>query len=191
MNGKKIGGCNPQCNDTLNITTNATKNNSTKSNSTITGTQLNLPKLTNLGITLRLTDPTTLTHFVDSGIKLSVNSSKGFSLEENPSTGYSWQVNEALFNGIFEIQKDSGNAKSAIASLNSALPTKVGSGNALGKTETPHPIVGAPQGKTFILKGLKPGTATFEIAYARPWEFKSWKTVSADIEHYKFTVTVQ
>ena len=67
-----------------------------------------------------------------------------FSLESNPTTGYSWQVSqsEELFNieSVYEQKKSSEN------------------------------LLGAGGTETFTLTPLKPGKTELTLTYVRPWE---------------------
>mmetsp|Transcript_3761 Transcript_3761/g.4302 ORF Transcript_3761/g.4302 Transcript_3761/m.4302 type:complete len:231 (+) Transcript_3761:99-791(+) len=86
----------------------------------------------------------------EGGLKLKVGETCKFILNENPSTGYSWLLNEALPSDLYEV-KDSYKSKPA-------LPGMVGVGGA----------------KEITITALKPGNGKLQAAKARPWEFAGW-----------------
>jgi inhibitor of cysteine peptidase len=80
-------------------------------------------------------------------------------LQGNPSTGYSWTLNEAASEHL-EIVK--------IEDLGYSSPPP--------QSEGEPPVVGAPQEQRFRVTGNAAGTASLAFDYARPWEGKAVET---------------
>ena len=71
-------------------------------------------------------------------------------LSENPTTGYTWQLNDGLNSDLISLE---GNYKS-----DAQAPGMVGVGGV----------------KEITIKALKSGTGKFQAQNSRPWEFKGW-----------------
>ena len=71
-------------------------------------------------------------------------------MKENPSTGYTWQVNDGLISDLI--------------SLDSSF-----------KTDAHAPgMVGVGGVKEITIKALKSGSGKFQAQNSRPWEFEGW-----------------
>jgi predicted secreted protein len=80
-------------------------------------------------------------------ITLPVGASKTIALNENPSTGYKWQRNNA-------------------ESSNLTIVRVIDAGYQPGQSG----LIGAPGSHRWQLETLAPGTAKIVFAYSRPWE---------------------
>ena len=101
-----------------------------------------------------LDDPATLRRLTNEGLRLNVNGRTHFSIEENLTTGYGW-----------ELEKDGGECgRGGVLSISSSY-------------DAPHfgdddlQPVGAPGTKYFSFTGASNGRCTWRAAYARSWEF--------------------
>ena len=82
-----------------------------------------------------------------------------FSIEENPTTGYSWIIDYSACKDILEIDEDFD------------APPEI------------EDLVGAPGTKQMEFNGQGVGTCTFQMAYAYSWEF-DWNNSEADRNDY-------
>lgn len=86
----------------------------------------------------------------DRALKLVVGQTTTVSLEENPSTGYQWQIDFAAGSNISIIHvTDNGFSQEA-------------AGN--------HPLVGAPGIHSWTIEATGSGTAIVVFVYRREWE---------------------
>ena len=101
-----------------------------------------------------LDDPATLRRLTSEGLQLNLNGATHFSVEENLTTGYGW-----------ELEKDGGECgRRGVISISESY-------------DAPHfgdeelAPVGAPGTKYFSFFGSSKGSCTWRAAYARSWEF--------------------
>ena len=101
-----------------------------------------------------LDDDATLRRLTKEGLRLSINDSTHFAVEENLTTGYGWQL-----------EKDGGECgRRGVISISESY-------------DAPHfgdeelAPVGAPGTKYFSFFGSSKGSCTWRAAYARSWEF--------------------
>ena len=90
---------------------------------------------------------------IRDGITLRIGDKVALMLEENPSTGYSWQIDDQSTLGLFTISAEHHQSTTY---------------DQAGIRER---RVGAPGQKVFTLTGSKPGEAKFRAVYARLWEW--------------------
>ena len=85
-----------------------------------------------------------------NGLNLTIGETATFILEQNLTTGYGWEINEDAADGHYSVS----------------------SANKSGSNQ--RGFVGMAGTKEITVKGLSEGTAAFQAAYVRPWEFKGW-----------------
>jgi inhibitor of cysteine peptidase len=98
-------------------------------------------------------------------VQLIVGSAASVALQENPSTGYRWQIDE-------------------VSSTNLGLLRIADGQTSLGSTGTP--LIGAPIRRLWRVEGLAVGTASVVFIQLRPWE----RNV-APISRHTLTVNVR
>ena len=89
-------------------------------------------------------------------------------LDENPTTGYQWQINMPPTNegtDPIAIEQNAYAMKQMEATVGGA-----------------H-LVGGGGKRTLVIIGNSEGSATIEAAYARPWEFKGFNQASSSEQH--------
>ena len=93
-------------------------------------------------------------HLLNSeGLKLRQNQKMQFLLPENPSTGFTWQLDTGASNGLWAAEEE--------YSESNVVPGRR--------------LVGAPGVKKITLTtGDQLGRSMFRAVYARPWEFKGF-----------------
>lgn len=84
-----------------------------------------------------------------SPLKIStpLHSEVTFTMQTNPSTGYSWQTNLNTLTNVAQVLTDS-----------------------ISEANPPEGMVGVPLEKVYTLKFLQKGEHTLEFSYLRPWE---------------------
>ena len=101
-----------------------------------------------------LDDPATLRKLTNEGLRLSINGSTHFSVEENLTTGYGW-----------ELEKDGGECgRNGVIHVSHSYDAPHFGDDELAP-------VGAPGTKYFSFFGSSNGSCTWRAAYARSWEF--------------------
>ena len=100
----------------------------------------------------------TLNTVKEKGLKLKNDESVTLIVMENPSTGYSWQIDTEGVKGLWTVD---------------AVHT------AAERTERTRHFTGMPGTKTITLHAhaTKEGEGVFRAAYVRPWEFTSFDHV--------------
>ena len=84
------------------------------------------------------------------GLTIAEGETATFILKQNLTTGYGWEINESIANGIYSVtSKDNA-------------PVFTGG------------LLGVPGTKEITIKALMQGYATLQAAYVRPWEFYGW-----------------
>ena len=96
-----------------------------------------------------------------SGVVIGVGETATFILSQNLSTGYGWEINESVANGVYSVTSENKEAANTDG------------------------MFGVPGTKKITVNGLKKGFATLQAAYVRPWEKA---TNAADTFNVKITV---
>jgi inhibitor of cysteine peptidase len=97
-------------------------------------------------------------HAGDSTVRLATGSRTVFELSENPSTGYSWRIDESASEGLDLVRiTDEGHRRGA------NLP-------------------GAPGVHRWTIRAVGPGVAAIKFAYQRPWEPEPVETRQVAVE---------
>ena len=118
----------------------------------------------------------TLTQIESQGVVIEIDGGKAyFSVEENGTTGYQWMVNDSACSSDLISIDTSFDLPNAVKTLPDGQ-------------EVDLDIVGAPGTRYFTFTGGVKGECTFEMVYARSWEF-DWET-NADNYAQKIKIPV-
>ena len=82
-----------------------------------------------------------------NGLTLSIGETATFILEQNLTTGYGWEINKNLANGLYSVTSEDKTASDSIG------------------------LRGSPGTKEITVIGLMQGAATLQAAYVQPWMF--------------------
>ena len=121
----------------------------------------NAEELVDLESTKNLSDLDTLDDYVTNGLTLNIGETLYLKVEENPTTGFNWQIDDdcAEFVDIVGQYVDP-----LVEPVDESTPTILG-GDSIE-------IVGRPGYKVLEFEPKAEGVCTFKIALARSWEFE-------------------